>query len=248
VPGPVPLGDLVICAPVVAREAREQGKTLQAHWAHMVVHGVLHLRGHDHERAREAAPWSRWRSGSSARLGFGDPYGTRVARGARANVVRLAAAERRTRGPWLKTAVAREREQPGAGSAPASAGGEARDRSELVEDCARPARRSVDADSVAMIEGVLDVADLQVRDIMVPRSQMIVLERDAPIEDLLPVVVESGHSRFPVIGEDRDQVVGILLAKDLLRYFGDGGRTDFDIRELSGRPCSCPRASGSTCC
>jgi CBS domain containing-hemolysin-like protein len=81
-----------------------------------------------------------------------------------------------------------------------------------------------------MIEGVLDVADLHVRDIMVPRSQMTVLERDAPPDDLLPVVVESGHSRFPVIGEDRDQVVGILLAKDLLRYFADGGQQAPDPR------------------
>jgi magnesium and cobalt transporter len=89
----------------------------------------------------------------------------------------------------------------------------------------------LDADALAMIEGVLRVADLQVRDIMVPRSQMVVLERDAKPEQLLPAVVEAGHSRFPVIGEDRDQVVGILLAKDLLRHFAEGTAGRFDVRE-----------------
>jgi magnesium and cobalt transporter len=111
--------------------------------------------------------------------------------------------------------------------------GEPQDREQLVEDVREAAERGlVDADSVQMIEGVLEVADLHVRDIMVPRSQMIVLERDLAPEELLPVVVEAGHSRFPVIGEDRDQVVGILLAKDLLRYFAEGGQQDFDIREV----------------
>jgi magnesium and cobalt transporter len=112
-------------------------------------------------------------------------------------------------------------------------GGEPRDRAALVEELHEAGRRGlIEADALSMIEGVLEVADLQVRDIMVPRSQMVVLDRDDPPEKLLPVIVESGHSRFPVIGEDRDQVVGILLAKDLLRYFGEGGSADFDMREV----------------
>jgi magnesium and cobalt transporter len=112
-------------------------------------------------------------------------------------------------------------------------GGEPRDRAELVEELHEAGRRGlIEADALSMIEGVLEVADLQVRDIMVPRSQMVVLDRDDPPEKLLPVIVESGHSRFPVIGEDRDQVVGILLAKDLLRYFGEGGSAEFDMREV----------------
>ena len=110
--------------------------------------------------------------------------------------------------------------------------GEPRDRAQLVEGLREARRRGVlDADALSMIEGVLEVADTQVRDIMVARSQMVVLHRDDPPEQMLPVVVESGHSRFPVIGEDRDQVVGVLLAKDLLRYFAEGGREDFDIKE-----------------
>jgi len=92
-------------------------------------------------------------------------------------------------------------------------------------------RGLIDTDVFAMLEGVLQVSEIQVRDVMVPRSQMVVIQRDEPPERILPVVVESGHSRFPVVGEDRDEVVGILLAKDLLRYFADGGEGQFDIRE-----------------
>jgi magnesium and cobalt transporter len=79
---------------------------------------------------------------------------------------------------------------------------------------------------------VLRVDDLHVRDIMVPRSQMVVLERDSGPEKLLPQVIESGHSRFPVIGDDRDQIVGILLAKDLLRHFAEDAKAGFDIRDV----------------
>jgi magnesium and cobalt transporter len=70
-----------------------------------------------------------------------------------------------------------------------------------------------------MLKGVLQVSQMQVRDVMIPRSQMVVLERDAPPDELLKTIVEKGHSRFPVIGEDRDEVVGILLAKDILKFF-----------------------------
>ena len=70
----LPFGDLVICAEVVEREAREQGKPLAAHWAHMVVHGALHLQGYDHEKAREAAVMEACERALLARLGFPDPY------------------------------------------------------------------------------------------------------------------------------------------------------------------------------
>ncbi len=93
-------------------------------------------------------------------------------------------------------------------------------------------RGIVSSDAYEMLQGVLEVVELQVRDIMVPRSQMVIVNRDDPPEDILPAVIEAGHSRYPVIGEDRDQVVGILLAKDLLRYFADGGRDHFDIKEV----------------
>ncbi len=112
--------------------------------------------------------------------------------------------------------------------------GEPRDREQLSQELREASERGIiDADALSMIEGVLEVADTQVRDIMIPRSQMVVIQRDDAPEAILPVVVESGHSRFPVTGEDRDQVVGILLAKDLLKYFAEAGeRLDFDIKEF----------------
>lgn len=67
-----------------------------------------------------------------------------------------------------------------------------------------------------MIKGVLEISNMQARDIMIPRSQMIVIEKDSSLDEYLPQVIESGHSRFPVIGENRDEILGILLAKDIL--------------------------------
>jgi len=110
--------------------------------------------------------------------------------------------------------------------------GEPRDLAELVENLREASERGLfDGDALVMLEGVLAVADMQVRDIMVPRSQMVFVERDESPEKLVELVVESGHSRFPVIGEDRDQILGILLAKDLLRgVVSDGGPAT--VREL----------------
>jgi len=113
-----------------------------------------------------------------------------------------------------------------------SLAGEPQDLEELSEVLADARERGlIDADVLAMLEGVLQVSEIQVRDVMVPRSQMVVIQRDEPPERILPVVTESGHSRFPVVGEDRDEVTGILLAKDLLRFFAQGGEGHFDIRE-----------------
>ena len=89
-----------------------------------------------------------------------------------------------------------------------------------------------DADLLAMLEGVLHVDDMQVRDVMIPRSQMVVLERDASPDVLLRIVVESGHTRLPIIGEGRDEVVGILLAKDLLFYSFERTDIRFNVREI----------------
>src|SRR6202789_3954721 len=112
-----------------------------------------------------------------------------------------------------------------------SMSGEPRDLAELIEDLREASERGLfDGDALVMLEGVLAVADMQVRDIMVPRAQMVFIERDEAPDKLLELVVESGHSRFPVIGEDRDQILGILLAKDLLRLQAAGDE-DFEIRE-----------------
>ncbi len=90
----------------------------------------------------------------------------------------------------------------------------------------------IDNEAVQMLQGVLDVADLQVRDIMVPRTQMAVVRREEPAPEILARVIESGHSRFPVMDDDRDDIVGILLAKDLLRLSAAGEQERFDIREF----------------
>ena len=90
-------------------------------------------------------------------------------------------------------------------------------REELVEVIADAQERDlIDPETKDMIEGVLGVSELKVRDIMIPRSQMVTLEVDTPLEQLLPMMVDSTHSRFPVVCEDKDHVEGILLAKDLL--------------------------------
>ncbi|HEV2269053.1 MAG TPA: transporter associated domain-containing protein [Steroidobacteraceae bacterium] len=111
---------------------------------------------------------------------------------------------------------------------------EPQDRKQLLEILREARTRGLlDADALPMLEGVLEVSDLQVRDIMVPRAQMVFVRRDDPVSRILPTVVESGHSRFPVMDEDRDDIVGILLAKDLLRLCGgDEARERFDIREF----------------
>jgi magnesium and cobalt transporter len=110
--------------------------------------------------------------------------------------------------------------------------GEPQNRKELVTLLREAAERGlVEPDALGMLEGVLEVGDLQVRDIMIPRAQMVFVRRDDPFEKILPVVVESGHSRFPVMDEDRDDIVGILLAKDLLRLYAAEHRERFDIRE-----------------
>ena len=90
----------------------------------------------------------------------------------------------------------------------------------------------LDAEEKSMLSGVLEVSERQVRDVMVPRSQMVVIDIEQPFDEILALILDSGHSRFPVIGEDRDEVLGILLAKDLLRYFGSDAAKEMNIRKL----------------
>ena len=109
--------------------------------------------------------------------------------------------------------------------------GEPRNRDELIEELrTAQANGLLSNDTLTMVEGAIKVTELSVDDVMVPRAQIVSLPVDAPLPDILAAVVESGHSRFPVHGEDKDEVLGILLAKDLLKYFGqnDGG----DVRAL----------------
>ena len=109
---------------------------------------------------------------------------------------------------------------------------EPQDRSDLKELINESFEKGIlDSEAVAMIDGALAVSEMQVRDAMVPRSHMVVISLETPLEDFLPIIIESGHSRFPVIGEDRDEVEGILLAKDLLRHYAEDSGP-FDLKEL----------------
>ncbi len=92
-------------------------------------------------------------------------------------------------------------------------------------------RNLLDADALLMIEGALHVSETHVRDIMVPRVQMIIIDNNAKPEEILKSVVESGHSRFPVIGDSNDEIEGILLAKDLLNYYADPDK-NFDMKDV----------------
>ena len=109
---------------------------------------------------------------------------------------------------------------------------EVKSREEITGFLAQFRNRGVLApDEFAMLQGVLEVASTQVRDIMVPRSHMIVVAKDESPEQLLKTIIDSNHSRFPVIGDDRDEVVGIVLAKDLLKHYVAGDQP-LDIEPL----------------
>jgi magnesium and cobalt transporter len=114
--------------------------------------------------------------------------------------------------------------------------GQLNDRDQLLVLLREASRRElISAEDFGMLEGALAVAEQQVRDIMVPRAEMICIRRDDPLARIVPAVIESGHSRFPVVDGDRDDVVGIMLAKDLLRAFAgvvlEPGVAQFDMRE-----------------
>ena len=108
---------------------------------------------------------------------------------------------------------------------------EPEDREQLIELLHSSHERNLlDADALAMIEGVLQVSELQARDIMVPRSQMDVIDVAESPDKFIPFVIQTAHSRFPVTGGNKDDIVGILLAKDLLRYYA--GEEEFNVREM----------------
>ncbi len=107
---------------------------------------------------------------------------------------------------------------------------EPEDREELLELLHGAfERKLLDGDALSMIEGVMSVSEMTVRDIMIPRAQMDVVSIDDPPEAFIPLVLETRHSRFPVIGDNKDDIVGILLAKELLNYYANPQA--FDLRD-----------------
>ncbi len=118
-------------------------------------------------------------------------------------------------------------------------------RSELLEILDQSHQHGIlDQDALDTMQRVMQVSDLQVRDVMIPRSHMIVVENDCSLDECLSVLVESAHSRFPVIDGERDHIVGILLAKDLLHFFDEEGREQFNLAIFCAPPCSFRRANG----
>ncbi|MDI3322998.1 transporter associated domain-containing protein [Pontibacterium granulatum] len=108
---------------------------------------------------------------------------------------------------------------------------EPRTRDDLLTDLRDAAEENLlDTEALGIIEGAMNVSDKQVRDVMIPRSQMVVVEAEQTPREFLPVVISSAHSRFPVIGDTPDEVLGILLAKDLLPLILEGNLEQFDIR------------------
>src|ERR1700704_2003252 len=91
-------------------------------------------------------------------------------------------------------------------------------------------RNLLDADALSIIEGALNVSEMQGRDIMIPGPQVDFIDINEPVESFIPQVMATAHSRFPVIDQNRDDVIGILLAKDLLRYYA--GEEEFNVREM----------------
>ena len=87
-------------------------------------------------------------------------------------------------------------------------------------------------DILEMIEGAFQVSNIQVKNIMIPRSHMVVVREGSNLQDMLPLIIDSAHSRFPVIGDSRDEVLGILLAKDLLRFFIEGKQEEFNLADV----------------
>lgn len=110
---------------------------------------------------------------------------------------------------------------------------EPQDISDLQDIISEAEMRSlIDADTKSMLQGVLDVSSMRARDIMIPRSQMATIDIDDSVADMLPILLENNHSRYPVVNEDKDHIEGILLVKDLLQFALDPNMTDWHLRDL----------------
>lgn len=110
---------------------------------------------------------------------------------------------------------------------------EPKNRQELLELLREAhSNKLLDSEALSIVEGAIQVADLQVRDIMVPRSQMITIKATQSPRDFLPSVIDAAHSRYPVMGENHDEVLGVLLAKDLLPLILQGNTDGFNIKDL----------------
>lgn len=110
---------------------------------------------------------------------------------------------------------------------------EPKDRAQLMEVLRDAEERDIlSADMLSMIESALQVSEMHVREIMIPKSQMVVVNRDSTLEALLPILIESAHSRFPVIDDESDDVIGILMAKDILKVYFNSDEKQFNVMDI----------------
>lgn len=120
--------------------------------------------------------------------------------------------------------------------------GEPQDQADLVDILRDAQQRNLFDDyALQMIEGVFHVSEQQVRDIMIPRSQMVVVDHESSLQEMIEVIAPSGHSRFPVVGDNRDEIIGILLAKDILSYVLEDN-AEFDLRDVLRPPVFIPES------
>lgn len=120
---------------------------------------------------------------------------------------------------------------------------EPRSREDVLEVLYEAGESGVlDQDALSIVEGAMQVSDMQVRDVMIPRSQMSVVHLNQSPREFMPLIISSAHSRFPVCGENPDEVVGILLAKDLLPYLLDGTLDQFDLNQCMRKPTFIPES------
>lgn len=121
-------------------------------------------------------------------------------------------------------------------------GADPRSREDLLDLLREASERGlIEGETLKMIEGALEVDELQVRDAMIPRSQMVVIHKGDTLDEVLAMIIESGHSRFPVVGEDKDEIQGILLAKDLLQLVAREN-TDLKLADLVREPVIIPES------
>ena len=112
-------------------------------------------------------------------------------------------------------------------------GREPKNRDELMETLRDAQEHNIlSNEMLAMIERILQVSEMQVREVMVPKAQMVAINKNSTLEALLPIVIESGHSRFPVIEDNSKEIIGMLLAKDLLKYCFDVEKKEFTVTDL----------------
>ncbi len=218
---PFLMGDVVLAFETVSRQAQEQGKPLADHLRHLVVHGVLHLLGYDHEEPARPGRWRRWRPASwpASASPIPMPSGRRQAMTEASNgkptAPRGERREFRWPVPWpaqLAEAAARR----------STSEQDLRDSlEELIEEHHEQDEEPIDAQERAILANILKLRDLTAADVMVPRADIVALEAETPFDQVIKSMVEHGHSRLPVYRETLDDVVGMVHIKDLLPYAVD---------------------------